>query len=200
MTEKTAKPDYEEIYEKLYASLTPVQKQRVTASVGRPPKYDVKLCELLIACFSKGFTIEQFVTTVGICKSTFHEWTHSHREFSDAYKKAKSMAYGFYNDIQLGVLNGDSISQAQFLVMESTIKRRFAGLGSESGYSLPELSKQKTPTDQINYILQAIEDQNITIESANLLINSIKTAHEHVKLEELESRLEALQASGAPKN
>ena len=193
-------PDYDEIYDKLFDSLSQVQKQRVTASIGRPPKYHPKLCDLLIASFSKGFTIEQFCTAVGICKSTFHEWTHSHPEFSDAYKKSKSLAYSFYNDIQLGVLNGDNISQSQFLVMESTIKRRFGGLGSEFGYTLPELSKQKTPTDQINYILQAIEDQNITIEAANLLINSIKTAHEHVKLEELETRLEELQASRSLKD
>jgi len=200
MSEKNQTPDYDKMFEDICENLTTTQLKRVQAAIGRPPKYHPRMCVLLPACFAKGYTVQQFVSAVGICKSTFYEWTHSHSDFSDAYKKSRALAYSFYNDIQLDVLNGSQISQAQFLVMESTIKRRFAGLGSESGYSLPELSKQKTPTDQINYILQAIEDQNITIESANLLINSIKMAHEHLKVEGLESRLDALMASHAPKD
>lgn len=85
---------------------------------GRPTKYDEKYCEEILSFFDvektkiileKFYykngeekekevevanelpTIQRFCHNIGINKSTLHEWVKKHKEFTDAYKKAKDL-------------------------------------------------------------------------------------------------------------
>lgn len=72
---------------------------------GRPTDYDPKYCEMMIDYFSvshyegegkekEGAEFPQFTAfarTIGVNRSTLHEWKQKHDEFSDAYSICKGL-------------------------------------------------------------------------------------------------------------
>lgn len=74
-------------------------------SPGQPTKYDPKYCDMIIDYFGrnhvekvggkiKGAELPQFTAfarTIGVRRSTLHNWTREHPEFLDAYNTAKQL-------------------------------------------------------------------------------------------------------------
>lgn len=60
------------------------------AKTGRPSKYDPIYCEQLIEHLSGGASIASFAASIGVARSTVHQWAEDYPEFSDALKVAKA--------------------------------------------------------------------------------------------------------------
>jgi transcriptional regulator with XRE-family HTH domain len=58
--------------------------------VGRPTKYDPSLCDALIACMSKGFSLTAFAGEIGVSRSTINNWMGEHPEFLEATKNGQA--------------------------------------------------------------------------------------------------------------
>jgi len=63
---------------------------------GRPTKYNEELCDEVISLGKQGFSITQIAYELDIHKDTLYEWKKKHPEFSDAIKKARDYAQGFW--------------------------------------------------------------------------------------------------------
>lgn len=95
---------------------------------GRPTKYEESFCDKMLEFFDiehtyevkkvivdkKGKehytyeekanrlpTFERFAVNIGVCVDTLNEWTKKHKEFSEAYKKAKAMQKEMLNDLAM---------------------------------------------------------------------------------------------------
>lgn len=54
--------------------------------VGRPSKYKLEYCEMLIEHMSGGYSFESFAGTIRVNRDSLYEWEKVHPEFSDAKK------------------------------------------------------------------------------------------------------------------
>ena len=63
---------------------------------GRPTKYNEELCDEVISLGKQGFSVTQIAYELDIHKDTLYEWKKKHPEFSDAIKKARDYAQGFW--------------------------------------------------------------------------------------------------------
>jgi hypothetical protein len=177
-------------FDKQLLKLPPHIQNRVRAAC-RPSTYDETWCKKLILLMSNGFSLTQTCAELGIGRSTFYEQLHKQPELADAYKKAKVNCQAYFDDRGLlAIMGEESPTQSQFCHHEAAYKRRFAA--AEHGYALPDLD-QGTDADKFKYINKAIADERVTIEAAEKLTNTIKTQSEHLKLEQLEQRLNDLE-------
>tara|TARA_R110000787_G_scaffold35454_1_gene91054 strand:+ start:2646 stop:3236 length:591 start_codon:yes stop_codon:yes gene_type:complete len=187
-------------FEAELSKLPPHIQHRVRAgkaNVGRPTVYRDDWPDKFMLLRASGQTIAQIAAYFGCCVDSIHHLTHKHPKFSAAYKMGKSTIKAYYDDLRKRIIDGDEeCSQSRFLMFESGYKRMFAA--GEHKCHIPDLHKQKTDADKLAYLEQQLADQEITAETYNLLINSVKTASEHLKLEQLEQRLNDLEGSHAP--
>lgn len=58
-------------------------------SEGRPSEYRPEYCDLIIQVMSEGVSLTAFAGVVGVARDTVYEWIKVHREFSDAWSRAK---------------------------------------------------------------------------------------------------------------
>jgi len=63
---------------------------------GRPSKYKLEYCDMLIQHMSEGLSFESFGGIVDVCKDTLYEWARNHKEFSYAKKTARSKCLLFW--------------------------------------------------------------------------------------------------------
>lgn len=66
--------------------------------VGRPTKYDESFCEQVIDYGKQGLSLTQIAFELDIHKDTLYDWKKSKPEFSDALKKARDYAQGFWEN------------------------------------------------------------------------------------------------------
>lgn len=64
--------------------------------VGRPSKYKLEYCEMLIEHMSKGLSFESFAGLVSVSRESLYEWQKVHPEFSDTVKEAKEKCRLFW--------------------------------------------------------------------------------------------------------
>ena len=66
--------------------------------IGRPTKYDESFCEQVIDYGKQGLSLTQIAFELDIHKDTLYDWKKSKPEFSDALKKARDYAQGFWEN------------------------------------------------------------------------------------------------------
>ena len=66
--------------------------------VGRPSKYDESFCDQVIDLGKQGLSITQIAFELDIHKDTLYDWKKTKPEFSDAIKKARDYAQGFWEN------------------------------------------------------------------------------------------------------
>ena len=66
--------------------------------VGRPSKYDESFCDQVIDLGKQGLSITQIACELDIHKDTLYDWKKTKPEFSDAIKKARDYAQGFWEN------------------------------------------------------------------------------------------------------
>lgn len=74
--------------------------------MGRPPKYRVEHCEMLVQHMAGGLSFESFAAVIGTHRDTLYDWEHSHPEFSDAKKRAVESGRIFWEKMGLGGMSG----------------------------------------------------------------------------------------------
>ena len=182
-------------FEDELANLPSHIQHRVRAAkrnVGRPTIYRDDWPDKFRLLRASGQTIAQISSYLGCCEDTLYRMVKEHKEFSEAYKTGKAHMKAFFDDLRLRVILGtEDMSQARFLMFESGYKRMFAA--GEHGYQLPDLHKQETDKDKFAYLQQALAEKRLTVEAYNMLVGTIKTESEHLKLEQLEQRLNDLE-------
>lgn len=62
------------------------------SKVGRPTKYKVEYCSLLIEHMSQGFSYETFAAKVGVHRGILYDWEKEYPEFHDTKKKAQEIS------------------------------------------------------------------------------------------------------------
>jgi len=60
--------------------------------LGAPSKYKPEYCEKLIEHMSKGYSFDSFGAVVDVCEDTLYEWKKVHLNFSDSYKKGRTLS------------------------------------------------------------------------------------------------------------
>ena len=65
---------------------------------GRPSKYKPEYCDEVIDLGKQGLSITQIAFELEIHKETLYAWKAKHSEFSDAIKKARDYAQGFWEN------------------------------------------------------------------------------------------------------
>ena len=66
--------------------------------IGRPTKYDESFCDQVIDYGKQGLSLTQIAFELDIHKDTLYDWKKSKPEFSDALKKARDYAQGFWEN------------------------------------------------------------------------------------------------------
>ena len=66
--------------------------------MGRPPKYDEEYCEKVISLGKEGLSLTQIALELDISRSTLYEWRDKYDDFSDALKRAREFAQGFWEN------------------------------------------------------------------------------------------------------
>lgn len=144
-----------------------------SSKVGRPTKYKPEYCKEIINYFDKPLfievevekmsasgavkkikervannmpTFERFAHSIGVCMDTLHEWRKHHREFSDAYRKAKGMQKSFV--LTHGMSGNYNANFAKFFAINNLDMKESSHLTTENehkveGYGLAfDLSKK----------------------------------------------------------
>lgn len=104
---------------------------------GRPTKYKVEYCDLVIELMNAGYTFEAFAAHVGVAPSTAYEWAEKNQEFREAKKIAKAGAITYWIN-QLRDISSNSFQRnpTPALFMLKT-------LGLSEDRDLKELQKEK---------------------------------------------------------
>lgn len=96
--------------------------------MGRPPKYDKEICKKVISLGKQGYSLTQIALELDIARSTLYEWRDKYPDFSDAIKKGREFAQGFWENAlrsaALG-LNPDNTTPNPTLMIFQ-MKNRFA--------------------------------------------------------------------------
>jgi hypothetical protein len=98
--------------------VTDENKKHPTRRIGRPTKYKKRYCRDIIEFFDVAAVVERtktittkngsvieepvylpcilptvvgFARKLGVCRDTLHEWASKHKDFSDAFKRAKEL-------------------------------------------------------------------------------------------------------------
>jgi transposase len=76
-------------------------KKKVVAKrkAGQPTKYKPEYCEAVIEYMKHGHSLTSFAAENGTTKATCHNWMKSHKEFFDAYKKARALCQSHWEKI-----------------------------------------------------------------------------------------------------
>ena len=67
------------------------------SKVGRPTKYNPKICDRLPSMFENGESVAEVCKELGISKQTFYRWEEEHTEFSDAKKEGIGRSEAWWN-------------------------------------------------------------------------------------------------------
>ncbi len=157
-------------------------------------KYDPKIhIPKLLAIFENGGDIAAFCRYCKIARSTFQEWRKHFKDFKEAYDQARELARAWWeNEGQENLCNPQFNTNAWRLMM----RNRFDMTDSRK-VSIPGLSKAKTYKAQYNCVRRAIENEELTPEEALKLGNFIAVGAKIDTMDEVLSRLEALEANVA---
>ena len=68
--------------------------------MGRPPKYDPAMCEVVVELGAEGKSVAQICADIRIdvAISTFYEWVKTHPDFSEAVTRAKNLSLAWWED------------------------------------------------------------------------------------------------------
>ena len=58
---------------------------------GRPSKYDLRFCDMVVEDMGKGYSLTAFAGLIGVNRDTIAEWTKVHPEFSEAVSRGKAL-------------------------------------------------------------------------------------------------------------
>lgn len=92
--------------------------------IGRPSKYDPKLCKDLMEFMMEGLSFEAFAGKVGVHIDTLYEWTYNHPEFSEAKKRGYALSLEFWEKLGRNATYG-RIPGFNAAVWIFTMKNRF---------------------------------------------------------------------------
>ncbi len=160
--------------------------------VGRPSKYDQKLCYDVLALSMQGKSVKQIVRDLGIGRSTYYEWVNdiNKPEFTDTHKKGRDVSEAWWDDLKQNSINDQSY---QFLLGES-ITRRLFNKADDSTVNCPGFSSSKSAEENFDHIIDAIADGNITPNQSAPLRDLVKAKQDAIVQREIEFRLETLEA------
>jgi hypothetical protein len=65
-------------------------KNAVGNAGGRPTKYKVEYCEMVVEHMKDGASLTSFAASIGVHRGTINEWIDQHLEFSEAIKRGKA--------------------------------------------------------------------------------------------------------------
>lgn len=74
-------------------------------TAGRPSDYpsrqeDVtKLCNLVVDCGKKGFSVTEIACEIGVVKQTLYSWSEKHKEFMDALTRARQESQAWFERV-----------------------------------------------------------------------------------------------------
>lgn len=106
----------------------PTAKKKAPAKkrpVGRPTKYDSKMCAKLATFMAKGFSFEAGCGHIGIHKDTGYEWVKKYSEFSDAKKDGEARGQAKLEQMAMDHLVGDKDTKFNSTVWIFMMKNRF---------------------------------------------------------------------------
>ena len=66
--------------------------------VGRPTKYDPKMCEDIMPLFEEGKTLATVARFLGISRETMNVWRTEHQEFSDAIQRGLYISQSWWEE------------------------------------------------------------------------------------------------------
>ena len=90
--------------------------------VGRPSKYKVDYCAMLVVHMAEGLSFESFAGAIGVDRDTIYEWVSAHEEFSDAKKDGAARSQLFWERIGVEGMVNDSINATLWIF---NMKNRF---------------------------------------------------------------------------
>ena len=76
------------------------------ARSGRPSSYKPEFCDLLVEFGRRGMCVTEIVCELDISKDTFYSWIKKHKEFSDAFKRAKALEEKWWINLGKNIVAG----------------------------------------------------------------------------------------------
>lgn len=68
-------------------------------TVGRPSKYNSKLCNTVLHLMKEGYSKTSVAADLGINRDTLYQWCKDYPEFSDTIKKGEIMTEAYWENI-----------------------------------------------------------------------------------------------------
>lgn len=68
-------------------------------AMGRPTKYKVEYCEMLVEHMSEGLSFESFASKVDSHRETLYSWAKKYEDFANAKKKGKEKCLEFWESM-----------------------------------------------------------------------------------------------------
>ena len=75
------------------------RKAKTKPVMGRPVKYRPEMCKQVIALSKEGKTITEIAVALDICRETYYQWIEEYPDFSDAHKKGRTLAQGWWEEL-----------------------------------------------------------------------------------------------------
>lgn len=157
-------------------------------------KYRDSMCITLIDMFKQGKTKAQFCAAHDIAGDTFHKWLKGHKLFAYSYEIAKRYAQAYYDELRQTYTveehEGAKINWANFNRMYNT---RF-NIPEKRAVAVKGLSKAKDERAMLKALTNAVENKKLTPDEAGKLAGIIDVSLKIKMTQELEQRVEALEA------
>jgi hypothetical protein len=110
----------------------PTPNARARAREGRPSKYQLEHCEIVVALGYHGASIAQMARAIGVSRSRLYAWERQYPDFRDAIARARVAALAWWEEIgRQGIIDPDFNAPAYVFEM----CRRFPGDYSRDGWS-----------------------------------------------------------------
>ena len=80
------------------ASLPPLPPAITTRKFGRPVSYRPEFCDRVIECGSKGYSLAEMATDIGVTRKTLYEWEDTYPDFCDAMQHAREASLTWWEN------------------------------------------------------------------------------------------------------
>lgn len=81
---------------------------------GRPSKYHLKYCKVVLEIMTEGFSKEAVAAELGISRDTLYEWCRRYPDFSDTIKRGELLSQRYWEKIgmdgMLGKIKGFKVA------------------------------------------------------------------------------------------
>lgn len=164
------------------------------AKVGRPTDYkpDFHPKEIIRLMKEEGKTAVQVARDWDITEETLSEWRRVHKEFSEAYIRAKHYRRAWWIDMgQRGLVTEDNV---RFDSRLYAMMMKYDGVNlDERKVKVPELASCKTFSEQATVICGALACGKITPKEAQTMVDVISICAKIEEVTELRNKLEAIE-------